>query len=425
MATYDSIINVEEWISDHYLTTDETKGESYGKRVAQRIKEWKQDEAESGHAAPLNRFTASRLELQQALAATGDDLVAETSRLIRRALGYGELTAQNFTRAGSTTEFKAWVGSAGSALLMIAEPIETLEDFPTTPIVNGAIVDGKSTSPTAAALIGDVFLAEAPPEFIVIIAGGWVVLAERDSWPLGRYLAVDLALVVERNETKAKGEMQRVAVTLARENVERAADGVTWWTETIKQSREHAIKVSGELRGAVRESIELIGNDVLDRYREQGLSVKDVDGNELAKQSLRYLYRILFLLFAEASPELEILPTGAPEYDEGYGLSRLRDLILTPPVTQKSRSGTHLYESLQVLFELVDQGHDPTDARPDFDEDATESGLHFRNLSADLFQPRATSLIDAVKLSNDALNSVMENLLLSKETSGKIGRAHV
>ena len=27
MATYDSIINVDEWISDHYFTTDE--GESF------------------------------------------------------------------------------------------------------------------------------------------------------------------------------------------------------------------------------------------------------------------------------------------------------------------------------------------------------------------------------------------------------------
>ncbi|MDR7328676.1 hypothetical protein [Corynebacterium guangdongense] len=52
MATYDSIINVEEWISDHYLTTDETKGESYGKRVTQRVKEWKDDEAESDQPSP-------------------------------------------------------------------------------------------------------------------------------------------------------------------------------------------------------------------------------------------------------------------------------------------------------------------------------------------------------------------------------------
>ncbi|BAC19708.1 hypothetical protein HMPREF0290_2782 [Corynebacterium efficiens YS-314] len=420
MATYDSIINVEEWISDHFLTTDETKGESYGKRVAQRVKEWKDDEADSGHTSPLTRFTSLRRELQNALATLDENTVDETTTLIRRALGYGQPTRRTFTRAGTTTEFDAWAGVAGSALLLVAEPIATLEDFPTTTVRGEVLVDAKPSSPTASALVGDIFLADTPPEFIVVIAGGWVILAERESWPLGRYLAIDLALVVERNDIKAKGEMQRVAVALARENVERAADGVTWWNETIEQSREHAIKVSGELRNAVRESIELIGNDVLNRYRDQGLSIDDIDGNELAKQSLRYLYRILFLLFAEASPELEILPTGTPEYDEGYGLSRLRELILTPPVTQNARSGTHLYDSLQILFHLVDQGNDPRDSRnPDFDPDAGEEGLQFRNLSADLFQPKATNIIDTVKLSNEALNTVLENLLLSKEQSGK------
>ena len=28
MASYDSLINVDEWISEHFFTTDETKGES-------------------------------------------------------------------------------------------------------------------------------------------------------------------------------------------------------------------------------------------------------------------------------------------------------------------------------------------------------------------------------------------------------------
>lgn len=247
-----------------------------------------------------------------------------------------------------------------------------------------------------------------------------MVLAERETWPLGRHLAIDISLVVERNDTKAQGEMQQTVVALARENTERAADGTTWWEETIEQSREHAVKVSGELRSAVRESIEILGNDVLTRYEAKELSTAEIDGGELAKQSLRYLYRILFLLFAEASPELEILPTGTPEYDEGYGLARLRELILNPPVTQHARTGTHLYDSLQLLFTLVDKGHHPTDAKAvAFDAEAGEEGLHFRNLSADLFLPAATELIDRVGLSNEALNKVLENLLLSRVQSGK------
>ncbi|MGP6175208.1 Eco57I restriction-modification methylase domain-containing protein, partial [Corynebacterium sp. A21] len=416
MAEYDSIVNVEEWISDHYLTTEDTKGGSFAKRVAERIKEWKSAEGESDVASPWARFLAHRLQLQNALATQEEN----ASSLIRAALGFGSPEQLSLRRSGETTSFQGWAGNAGSVVLIEASLIDTSEDLSDAMVLGPIQVGEKSVEKKVPHLVGDLFLAETPPDFVVIIAGGWVVLAERETWPLGRHLAINLALVVERNETKAKGEMQQAAVVLSRENIERAADGTTWWAQTIEESREHAVKVSGELRGAVRESIELIGNDVLDRHREQGLSTENIDGNELAQQSLRYLYRILFLLFAEASPELEILPTGAPEYDEGYGLSRLRGLILNPPVTQHARTGTHLYESLQVLFKLVDQGHNPQNApEPFFDGEANDKGLEFRHLSADLFQEKATSLIDQVKLSNAALNRILENLLLSKVANKK------
>lgn len=41
MADFDSIINVEEWISDYFLTSDE--GETFGKRVAAKVTAWKND----------------------------------------------------------------------------------------------------------------------------------------------------------------------------------------------------------------------------------------------------------------------------------------------------------------------------------------------------------------------------------------------
>ena len=416
MATYDSIINVDEWISDHYFTTDETKGESFTKRVKNRTKEWAQLEEESNTPSPIKRFQAARGELQQAFATQ-----SPTDALVRTAFSYGAPTAQTYTRAGEKFTYQGWVGNAGTLVVISAEPNEdtTEEDLTTLPITGGIAAEGKEPeNAKVSKLVGDLFLAAEPPEFIVVLAGAWAVLAERESWPLGRYLAVNLQLAVERNDTKKAGELERVAVILARENLERAADGTTWWAETREESQQHAVKVSGDLRDAVRESIEIIGNDVLNRRRDQNLSLDGVDGNELAHQSLRYLYRILFLLFAEASPELAILPTGAPEYVEGYGLDRLRDQILNPPVTDKARRGTHLYDSLQLLFTQVNDGHEPHEVAG-ADEDAQNEGLTFRNLEADLFKREATSLIDEVKLSNDALTRVLQNLLLSKVSAGK------
>ena len=416
MATYDSIINVDEWISDHYFTTDETKGESFTKRVKDRTKEWAQLEEESGAPSPIKRLQAQRGELQKAFATEAD-----TDELVRAAFSYGSPTTQHYTRAGDTFTYQGWVGNAGTLVVISAKPNEdtTEEDLTTLPVTGGIAAKGKEPeNAKVSKLVGDLFLADEPPEFIVVLAGTWAVLAERESWPLGRYLAVNLQLAVERNDTKKAGELERVAVILARENLERAADGTTWWVQTREESQQHAVKVSGDLRDAVRESIEIIGNDVLDRRREHNLPIDTIDGNELARQSLRYLYRILFLLFAEASPELAILPTGAPEYVEGYGLDRLRDQILNPPVTDKARRGTHLYDSLQLLFTQVNEGHDPLGS-PTADQDAQNQGLTFRNLEADLFKRESTSLIDDTKLSNEALTRVLQNLLLSKVSAGR------
>ena len=155
------------------------------------------------------------------------------------------------------------------------------------------------------------------------------------------------------------------------------------------------------------------------RRAEAGLPPLPADqAQPLAKQSLRFLYRILFLLYAEASPELGVLPTGAPEYERGYSLDRLRDLTLVELATPQSRTGTHLYDSLSVLFGLVEGKRRGRQIEPDTEGNYVE-GLEFRSLRADLFAEEATAHIDEVGLGNERLQEVLRHLLLSKEARGK------
>lgn len=196
-------------------------------------------------------------------------------------------------------------------------------------------------------------------------------------------------------------------------------DGSIWWEGVLEASIKHTVGVSQDLREGIRRSIEVIANDVLDRRRAAGLGVDDIDGQVLARQSLRFLYRILFLLYAEASPEMGVLPVGAGEYNEGYGLDRLRELTLVSIQSPGSRRGTHIYDSLARLFHLVDNGHAPAGANPSEDASGENEGLVFQPLKADLFHDAATSLINGTKLSNAALQRVLQHLLLSKEAKGK------
>ncbi|MGP5249886.1 DNA methyltransferase [Corynebacterium variabile] len=430
MATFDSIINVDEWLSDHYFTGEETKGRAartFGKRVTERVTEWKNADKTAEGTSPWARLTAAHKDLQLALStldAENAESLTTTYRTVAQAFGYpAEEQPLALFRTADAVALSARRTSTGTVLVLGAAPVDAPEYLVTTHLTGEVLLGEKVQDWSVTKVLSELFLATDAPEFIVVLAGQWVVLAHREGWPLGRYLAVDLGVAVERNDISKAGELQRIAVILARENTDRAADHSQWWEGAIEEARQHSVQVSAGLRDAVRESIEIIGNDVLDRRRQNGLQVEGEggpDGNELARQSLRYLYRILFLLFAEATPELNILPTGTPEYDEGYGLSRLRDQVLTEPVTDRARRGTHLYQSLQILFDMVNEGHNPKDpAAADFLEDAGNEGLVFRNLDADLFQPHATSLINEVQLSNLALHRVLERLLLTREKSKK------
>lgn len=423
MASFDSIINVDEWISDYYLTTDEKKGESFSKRADAAIKQWKADDKASGvEVSPWGRMTSNRNQLQTALSTIDADVkisVINAAEQIEKTFGYPVPTEVSIDYSGDSIKLSAARDVVGTTLYLRTERLADVEDLPITKLLEAATKNEKPWDVPVSRIITEVFLSEHPPTFVVLIAGNMVVLAERESWPLGRFLAVDVALAAERNDTKVRGELSLVVASLAREHIERAADGTTWWLQTIEESREHAVKVSEDLREAIKESIEIIGNDALKRYRHQGLDVDDVDGNELSKQALRYLYRILFLLFAEASPELNILPTGVPDYDEGYGLANLRDQILVEPPTDRAANGTYLYDSLNLLFNLVNTGHDPNAQENPLHDGHAEEGLTFRNLSADLFAPSAIAYISRSKLSNAALHRVLQNLLLTREAAGK------
>lgn len=421
MPSFDSMIVGEDWISEHYFTTDSTK-ESFHGEVLKLRKTW-DDDAKAGHPTALSRFTQARGELHVRLAELMEvpEGAAEAYALLRTALGFVGPTAEFVSRrSGTETSIdRVWASPSGEVLFIEAEPADSIEDFlaHSRPLGNVS-VDGKPDARSVAKLVSEIYLSEQAPGFVVVMAGKWLILTEPERWAEGRYLAVDALLVADRNDTKRGQEIDRFVAIFGRESLLPSPEGDIWWTGILESSVKHTVGVSKDLREGIRRSIEIIANDVLSRRAAQGLPTDDVDGQELAKQSLRFLYRILFLLYAEASPELGVLPVGAGEYNEGYGLDRLRELTLVQIHEDRSLRGTHIYQSLNGLFKLVDQGHNPGIHESGKKGDGN-GGLRFDALKADLFAETATSYINEAKLSNSALQQVLQHLLLSKEAKGK------
>ncbi len=424
MPSYDSIVVGEDWISEHYFTTDSPR-ESFQGKVIELRKEWDAEVAD-GRDTVRRHLLGAAGELQVALSALAEnpDGALAAHALVRTTLGFpDDLTAYAGERAGTELLLpNAQVAGVTSALFLQAAPVESIDDLldpQTGVLLEAGEEDGKPITAVSKA-VSAAFRADEPPAFIVVQAGQWILLAEAERWAEGRYLAIDLLVVTERRDDKRGGEIDRVAAMLGRQALVPDADGNIWWTGVLEDSVKHTVGVSKDLREGIRLSIEIIANDVVKRREAQGLSLDEIDAQQLAKHSLRFLYRILFLLYAEASPELKVLPAGAPEYGEGYGLDRLRELTLTELVSPTAKSGTHLYESLAMLFRLIDAGHTPT-APADDGSDDPAPGLEFNALRADLFAPAATGLIDEVGLSNEATQRVLQHLLLSKESKGRRG----
>ena len=100
-------------------------------------------------------------------------------------------------------------------------------------------------------------------------------------------------------------------------------DGSILLDELNEQSQKNAAGVSQDLKYALRECIELLGNEVLhDMRTRQKINLEEhpVDAGQLTLECLRYMYRMLFILFIEARPELGYAPIRELSYLKGYSL---------------------------------------------------------------------------------------------------------
>ncbi|MGO4593131.1 DNA methyltransferase [Leifsonia sp. 2TAF2] len=422
----DAFIVGEEWISEHYFTTD-SKSQSFLARVLQARKEW-DESGTAGAMTARSQFLAARGDLSSAFATLAEGVPADELRAriyepLRAALGYNGPALRRETRGPLTliAPIDQQEGAALAAIEAVAvESVEEVLQRDNAILLEPYLPPEQDNHPitSVARLLSSVFVENEGVGFAVVFAGKWALLTDREHWPEGRYLAVDLQLVADRHHTARGGEIDSAVACLAAESLVPQSDGTVWWTGVLAESVKHTVGVSKDLREGVRQSIEIIANEVVRRRRSGGLPPLGAEfAQPLGKQALRYLYRILFLLFAEASPELEVLPTNDADYEEGYSLDRLRELVQVD-LSHDAAHRTHIYESLALLFRLVDVGHHSESMSAASSGSSSGNGLVFNSLKADLFLPQAVALIDEVKLGDAALQEVLAYLLLSKERTG-------
>ena len=255
------------------------------------------------------------------------------------------------------------------------------------------------------------------PRWILLINDSQIALIDRNKWNEKRFLLFDLDEIFGRNE---ESTLQAMAVLLHAESL-CPADGGCLLDVLDDNSHKHASGVSRDLKYALRQCIEILGNEVVyDMKERQHVAVFGRDlANELTIQCLRYMYRIMFMLFIEAKPELGYAPMKAQTYESGYSFESLREICEQAEGDGEiDEEGSFLKTSLDKLFSLVYNGF-PAERDLIHYSDSQKGVFVIDPLKAHIFDPERTALIEKAHLRNGKLMQIINLMSLSRGGRGQ------
>ncbi len=270
-----------------------------------------------------------------------------------------------------------------------------------------------------------IFSLEAPPRWVVLFDHTRLILAERSKWAEKRLLCFDLKEIFERRENST---LDAMAALLHRRSL-CPGEGTSLLDALEEKSHQHAFGVTGDLKYALRECIEILGNEAIRYLREiakKGIFGEAIPPEELTRECLRTMYRLLFLFYIEARPELGYVPKPSRKrnldpYWTAYSLESLRDLEMTPLLSAESREGTFIGDSLSLLFEMIFNGFAEEKA---FDrllagQESRLDTFRLRPLVSHLFDPARTPILNRVRFRNEPMQRILRLLSLAGMGSGR------
>ena len=323
-------------------------------------------------------------------------------------------------------------GSGGQRLVILgAYDAEAEDEDPLTLKPHRAQYHGEAPPPDT--VLGEtwgqivtrrVFGQDRPLGWVLLLSCGQALLLERGKWAHNRLLRFDWGEILGRKEDST---LKAVAALLHRESLV-PSSGTALLDTLDENSHRHAFGVSTDLKYALREAIELLGNEALRTLRKEAETQAAEDGEfaeRLGRECLRYMYRLLFLFYIEARPELGYAPVDTEAYRRGYSLERLRDTELARLTTGPALESCHLQKSLEMLFKLVREGFAPREAKGGalaFGTEHLHRTFRMQSLDSSLFAEKRTPLLAKAELRDEVLQKVIRLLSLTRPAKGRRGR---
>jgi hypothetical protein len=290
------------------------------------------------------------------------------------------------------------------------------------PIEDGSGKDGTSCEEYARMLLADF---DEPARWILLMGLHQIALIDRRKWNDKKCMLFDLDEIFSRHQDHVYTAM---AVLLRRDSLcpNKGDSLLDTFDDT---SAKNAVEVSDNLRSALRECVEILGNEVIHDWTcNKGRSIDEIDAGDLTVQALRYMYRLLFLLFIEAKPSLGYAPMKSDIYRTGYSLDSLRDIAeQMRGRMDEAGDSTYLADTLRRLDDLVFNGYPKADE--DFKglagKEAINAVFMVPPLKAHIFDPERTALIEHAALRDSVMLRIIDLMSVTKTGKGAKRRQRI
>lgn len=274
--------------------------------------------------------------------------------------------------------------------------------------------------------ISELFLidVERRPEYVLLLAGSEIFLMHGEKWLKGGYLQFSLEYLF--NESTGNRNIYSVFYILLSKEFLIPGTGSLILKELDEDSHKVAYAVTKDLKDGVVNAIEALANEAVYYLKSNAgqLELNNELAGRLKDDCLVYVYRLLFLFYAESREELEILPLKDDLYRKGYSLEMLRDLELVKLRSASSRDGYFFHDSLTRLFSLLARGF-----MQEWAGSKDYNGLSIRQVDSPLFEDRKLHILNKVKFRNFVLQGIIQQLSLSqkgaKKKRGRISYANL
>lgn len=426
------ILNQNEYYTNHYFTT------IFEENAADTISKWKQESKESEKVTPWaafrdtskNYYRIRERYLQLRNEERSMELIENQAVEYLNALGFSNPISENIQLSDNLVVpvFHEEKKSNGAPLLWVILSVseERGDDILLGKAFGKKNVDDEEYSVhlhenNDESLATLFFAGEEAPRWIILIGINQIALIDRNKWDRKKYLQFDLDEIFSRHEETT---FQALTVLLHKTSL-CPTEGNSLLDSLDENSYKHSSGVSDSLKYALRECIELLGNEVLHDMRTRqniNLDENPVDAGELTVECLRYMYRILFMLFIESREELGFAPMKSDVYQKGYSLEGVRDVCENVrDLSAEAAEGYYIDETISALFDMIYTGYpeNPTAYKEALKIEALHHMFTIEPLKAHIFDPQYTQLINNAKLRNVTMLKIVDLMSISRPSSAK------